>query len=600
MSQTAKKIGMAWLILIPVFSVFGGEMQYIVPEERPLWLWGAPSWGGGNYPEDTLSRANEWAEQKFGATFRISCIPKGMDHGEGLNLLLAEGMLPDYINLGSYNKSSQKMFIDLARFGKISPLDKYFYDQNNYPHLERVGRNREFIKAYIYKRAIYALPGMNTRLDQDESAWNFGLSWVIRLDIAKLYGSPENTGELLNLLRKVKHDGYRDLDNQPLIPFGMFAKGNNWDEVIRQLKGAGWEVDNDGRLIPNWATKETYDAVKYLNLLWRERLMHPQLFELNTDMQLRYSFSGKFAVFAGPSWWIKGPIETLRKVMLVHGGDSREAVRIRDRIHVMLVPPVREADGRTGKVINEPADIGVVAAECPNPDALMTLFDFLLSDEGTISVVFDAGIQGVDWYWASHPPAWELAASPDSNFPLSDEKRAGAWRTVEEAAQTPPKILPMVHFFCSRTNAATEYRLWPQRVNSLYRESLDVPLGDNGFTVKDTAPSYTNKVQRDIVSPNPSYDFVIFNLQPLEALACLNAEEIWNQNLPHLIGSTSAQEFDDDYRKLLAELFKLADWKHIYNKKQKNWLDWIVFNGIDDRKLLRRVTPRSEWLLIHQ
>ena len=45
----------------------------------PIWLWGLPSWyGGGEITAEMISDANEWAYDKFGATFRLTSIPEGV------------------------------------------------------------------------------------------------------------------------------------------------------------------------------------------------------------------------------------------------------------------------------------------------------------------------------------------------------------------------------------------------------------------------------------------------------------------------------------------------------------------------------------------
>lgn len=48
--------------------------------------------------------------------------------------------------------------------------------------------------------------------------------------------------------------------------------------MIYSLKGAGWEVDDQKRLMPPWASVQTREAFAYLNQLSREGLLDPGQF----------------------------------------------------------------------------------------------------------------------------------------------------------------------------------------------------------------------------------------------------------------------------------------------------------------------------------
>ena len=45
--------------------------------------------------------------------------------------------------------------------------------------------------------------------------------------------------------------------------------------VINQGGGAGWEVDAEKRLMPQWASEELYNQLQFFNRLWRDGLMSP-------------------------------------------------------------------------------------------------------------------------------------------------------------------------------------------------------------------------------------------------------------------------------------------------------------------------------------
>ncbi len=576
---------------------YASDQQLVAVEARPVWLWGVSRSAGGEYTEAGLALANQWAEEQFGATFRVSAVQEGVSSNlEGLNILIADGEFPDFMSLGEYDLVTRKMLTDLARFDKIMPVDRYFNDPEHYPQLSRVGRNAGFMRAYLYRGQIYGIPGWGTRLDADEPAWEYGARWNIRMDLVEEYGMPDNPEELLGFLKRVKRGGHRDLEGTRLIPFGLHSRASNWNGIIFQLKGAGWEVDPQKRLMPRWASQEAYESLKYLNTLWQEGLMHPRFAELDWDTIFGYCFSGTFAVFAGPSWWINGPTETLRRTIAAKGFNSAQAKHVRERIHIMMVPPARGHDGTLGRVVNKLASVNVMSKNNPNPDATMKLIEWLLTEEGIITAHYDAGLRGVDWEFTERPLYWELLYSRGRNYPRTDEMRAsGSAIKVQDAEANPPRILPFVHDFARPAHAATDSRIRWDSYRLVYTEGMGVPVGDGGFTVKEQEYDFCLKVQKSVISPNPSYEMADYDLDPLAWAAFAVADQIWTESLPAIIGADTLAAFDAEYEALLDGLMRITNWKPVFEKKQKAWLRFLAFNKIDDRAQLRTVTPRPEW-----
>ncbi len=430
----------SFLCLICLITISLPTYSKGTSEEGPIWLWGLPSsYGGRDIPEEVLTQANQWALEKFGATFRLTSVPEGVTNVEALNRLIAEGEFPDVAILSSdqYNLLAvQKTLADLARFGKIVRLDKYFGIEASYPHLYRAGQVREQMLLGTYDDAIYAAPGKGTRLDEDEPAWAEPM-WAIRRDIATDHGMPEDLQQLFVTLKKIQQGQpkrYTDAGGEAVVPLGVYPDVDQWTALVYSLKGAGWEVDDRMRLMPPWASQETYEALKAVNLLWREGLLHPEAFAMGAEEADVLAKGGSFGVSCGPAPFVS----------------MAEA----PRENVMLVPPIREPDGSIGRYLQQAPGMVIVSRECPNVDAVMRLMDWGLSREGWITAYLDAGLRGVDWEFTDEPLNWEYTAAPGRNYPQPEGVESGTWRSLKELMENLPKVLPGLQYFSSATEVS--------------------------------------------------------------------------------------------------------------------------------------------------
>ena len=132
-------LALLYLLRSSSYAFAAGDQENLMQTQRPIWVYGAPSWGGGDYPASVLGTANRYMVEKFGHTFAVSCIPDRFadesSHIKALSTLFASGIFPDVIRLGRYDQQSKNMFADLAHFEKIMQLDKYFHDPDTYPQL---------------------------------------------------------------------------------------------------------------------------------------------------------------------------------------------------------------------------------------------------------------------------------------------------------------------------------------------------------------------------------------------------------------------------------------------------------------------------------
>ena len=143
------------VVLVLVVSVVGlcrGVQEQAVEETRPIWVWGVPSWAG-TYTPEMLEKSNESAKENFGITLKIeSVVPAGMTQPQALQLVIAEGLFPDVAILGQLPNFDT--IVEMAKQGRLLPLDKYFNDQERHPVWSSA--NRAYMRRYRWAERSWA------------------------------------------------------------------------------------------------------------------------------------------------------------------------------------------------------------------------------------------------------------------------------------------------------------------------------------------------------------------------------------------------------------------------------------------------------------
>ena len=142
-----KKLVLVFLILLlGVFAAFTeGQAEATQVEDRPIWIWGLRA---ERIDPDWEAMGNEWAEEKFGASFYAEGHFPTAQRTQAIDTLMAEGKMPDVIAAIPYNTQGLKLLTDMAKFGKTIPLDKYFNDPENYPVLAEA--DQDYLRAYKF------------------------------------------------------------------------------------------------------------------------------------------------------------------------------------------------------------------------------------------------------------------------------------------------------------------------------------------------------------------------------------------------------------------------------------------------------------------
>ena len=581
-----RKVAAVLIILsmtLPLFAEGGGETATMEPD-RGIWIWGVPR---GPFDGELLDVSNEWASEKFGITVsRIDKVPTGQTADQALQLLIAQDEFPDLM----WNMSFTTM-ADLAVGGRLLPLDKYFRDSVNYPLIASACQS--YMSKYKVNGQIYGLPGWEWAVKCEDVSVD--ILWYIRKDLYDQYGYPETTDELLELLRAVKASGLTDLNGDPVIPFQWRSAWSPVNSrVIYQLKGAGWEVDPEKRLMPEWASVQTYEAFKFLNLLWNEELLGRGQFVMDTAGFQDLLKTASFAVATGEPWYasLMGDV-TIPGFVERYGLDAPETQAAIDSQFIMMVNPIKDAPGR---IVNKQPNPSLLSADIPNPDGVMDFIQWHMTDEGRISNMFAAGYLGTHWDFVDGPEIWRMKTELQGSHPHDTRQIANSQDSVEITRQAgrPPLVTPHGHWF-----GTPNYASWQQRLNYYSLQAMR----ENGVLVGErpgdpTVPSWSTAFTiplADVVSPIPSYAQLTVALPPREASAMATGMERFDAALAGLVTSS---DFEADYDAFLASMIDITDWRPIFEERQQRWEQWMSDNNVDDRETLITVTPRPEWAAV--
>ena len=581
-----RKVAAILIILfmaLPLFAEGGGESATMEPD-RGIWIWGVPR---GPFEGELLDVSNEWALEKFGITVeRIDKVPTGQTADQALQLLIAQDQFPDLM----WNMPFTTMAA-LAAGGRLLPLDKYFRDSVNYPIIASACQS--YMSKYKVNGQIYGLPGWEWAVKCEDVSMD--ILWYIRKDIHDEHGSPQTTDELLEVLRAVKASGLTDLNGDPVIPFQWRSAWSPVNSrVIYQLKGAGWEVDAEKRLLPEWASVETYEAFKFLNLLWNEELLGKGQFIMDTAGFQDLLKTSSIAVATGEPWYASLMADaTIPAFIEEYGRDAPETKAALDTQLIMMVNPIKDAPGR---IVNKQPNPSLLSADIPNPDGVMSFIQWHMTDEGRISNMFAAGYLGVHWDFVEGPEVWRMKPELQGKHPHDSRQIANSQDSVEITIQAgrPPLVTPHAHWF-----GTPNYASWQQRLNYHSLQSMrenGVLVGERAGdpTVPSWSPAFTIPLA-DVVSPIPSYAQLTVALPPREASAMATAMERFDAALAGLVTSGN---FEADYDAFLASMIDITDWRPIFEERQQRWEQWMSDNNVDDRDALLTVTPRAEWAAV--
>ncbi|MEN6316230.1 MAG: extracellular solute-binding protein [Clostridiaceae bacterium] len=307
----------------------------------------------------------KFIEKKFNVDLNI--ISEPTKYAEKLNTTMASGNLPDYFMVQTKND-----LLKWADEGLVMPLDSY---------LEKAPDLKGQIMPLAwdltkYDGKIYGVPLQ--RYDSTPLLTFARKDWLQKLKI-----NPDNvktTDDWYNMLRAFTYD---DPDgNGKDDTYGMAASQDAFNAAyltfLDAFNGSCAKVVN-GEVLPYYITDGYRDYLKFMNRLYKEKILDP-VYLINSNQQLWDNISnGK----AGSFLWFWMTTELRSK-----GFDTANLVA--------MTPPIRSDGSQSFYKYTSPVrTFTAISSKCKNPEKVMEILNWGCTEEGGIFVF--AGTEGLDY-----------------------------------------------------------------------------------------------------------------------------------------------------------------------------------------------------------
>jgi len=354
--------------------------------------------GGVDYTDNYVT---EWIKEKTNINLKFTTAVSGDDGKTKLNLMLySKETLPDVFIATGWTKAECALY---GAEGIVIPLNKY---------LENAKRWKELTELCpAYKGDVTMLDGnIYTYGDVNECfhCTHQARMWIYQPWVDSLNGGvlPGTTDELYDFLVKVKTmdpNGNGVADEIPMTGFlggwasdpftflsNAFVQNNNIMSNTNPTIAAGLVIDKSGKLRYNLISNEYRDALTYMNRLYSEGLLDPQTYTqtsdqanatLENDIHL-VALMGGGAMPQNADFW-----------------PQREGLWQKWTILPPLKGPKGVQLGYTSLNGYFGSCIGLVSADCKNPEIAVQMYDTLASLEG--NTVTGLGVEGITWEWTN-------------------------------------------------------------------------------------------------------------------------------------------------------------------------------------------------------
>jgi len=188
---------------------------------------------------------------------------------------------------------------------------------------------------------------------------------------------------------------------------------NLWGNQIREYK---YFDEKEQKVKFYLRNPDVLEAVKFLNRLYREKLLDTDIFTYKGEEQLQALAKGKYAVDFGWIWNLWDQVNNPLKA-------------IDPNVYFIAVDPPAGKPGVTPYVDSYSTtgwNVAVITKNCKNPERAIKFFDFYLSPMGQAISFY--GIEGETWEWVDGMPKLkegvfeQLSADWDGY-----SKRTGVW-----------------------------------------------------------------------------------------------------------------------------------------------------------------------------
>lgn len=304
------------------------------------------------------------------------------------------------------NSLTPEAILDYGSKGAFIKLNKYVNDSGKAPNFAAIAKEDKSVILDSITSAdgnIYSLP------DYEPETWNLtpyrmylNGSWLKKLNLS----TPTTTDELYKDLKAFRDNDANGNGVQDEVGVYGYADGGYGENTVYGLmnsfvfyngggQNGGLALDKSGKVIAPFTTDGWKAGLKYLNKLYKEKLLSASMF---TDDQTQFKATLNSAT---PVVGFVSAGSTSNWTDVDHNNNFQQ---------LDLISPLKGPEGLAYTPYTEyaPAQVFFITSSCKNPDLAFKLGDTFLSKE--TSTVARFGEEGVDW---SSAPA-ELAKTSNA------------------------------------------------------------------------------------------------------------------------------------------------------------------------------------------
>ena len=381
------------------------------PVEFTVFVYALAS-GGGTYQDNFVT---DWIRERTNITLNFVHDVDGDDARTQLNLVMTDpNNLPDIFLATNWTKAEVQAF---GAQGLLMPLNELLEDAPNWNLKNELAPTRR-ADLTMPDGNIYTWGCMNEcyHCMFQNRMWIY-MPWVYEYNDGQI---PQTTEELHQWLLRIKESDPNRLPISGMIGgwatdptvwlTNSFTQSNNPLDNTNPTVGGGMVV-RDGQ-VDFYIMSEAYrDALRFMNQLWEDGLMDPQIFTRDWDQYLALLDNEPNLVAMYPCGL---PAVDFQNVV------THQAGRWQDW---QVFEPVAGPNGVRYAAMNLTnyfgSAIGSLSHTNPHPEIAVALFNFLASEEATIVQSF--GPEGYAWQYVTEGTALDGGTPLFQNLHLPED-----------------------------------------------------------------------------------------------------------------------------------------------------------------------------------
>ncbi len=303
------------------------------------------------------NKYTEYIKQKTGVDVQIDS-PGSANYVDKVNIVMASGNYPDAVMINDRNYVFQ-----FASNGILADLAPYINDNAKYPNVKKFMPAEAFLPVTEGSK-IWAFP--YNRQDAINQVVYVRKDWMAKLNLK----TPKTLDEFYQVMKAFTEkdpDGNGKNDTFGLLSNNSFSNGARM--IFAAFDATNYKII-DGKVTSPEITTQYKDALKFLNKLIKEKIMDSEYTTTTTNIYMDKLKTGKYGMTS--NFWHGDQFPEFKNDKKVH--------EVWDALDFPTKP-----DGTPSKLYYTTVNRHyiLVPGKGKNIDALMRLFDWAVSPEGT-------------------------------------------------------------------------------------------------------------------------------------------------------------------------------------------------------------------------